>query len=161
MAQTTVEKFVSTPDGQRAYQQDRALEAVSDLLCELMANKGITRADLAKRLGKSPGWVTQSLDGDRNKTIRTLSDLFWALGHSMQFVAGSLDIHELPPQSTESTTVRAYPDLEFNLTLWNCVPDSSAAKPVWQGAVSTPYASQIFDISLTNNRVRDYSPFVG
>lgn len=95
MAMTSVEEFVSTPDGMRLYQQDRSIESVTGLICTLMENQGVSRTELARRLGMTPGRVTQLLDGESNKTVRTLSDMFVALGHSLNFVAGSLDIHQV------------------------------------------------------------------
>jgi hypothetical protein len=55
-----------------------------------MDQAGMNRTQLADKLGRTPGWITQLLDGERNKTIHTLSDVFWALGKSMQFSAGPL-----------------------------------------------------------------------
>jgi transcriptional regulator with XRE-family HTH domain len=147
MEPTSVEQYVSTPLGQRLFQQERAMEAVTNLLCELMAEKGISRADLAKKLGKTPGWVTQVLDGERNKTIRTLSDMFWALGHSLQFIAGSLDIRELPPnKATSSKTIeRRYPSMELHLPIQHQTPDSySDPNSIWKHAISAQLA---FDMS--------------
>jgi transcriptional regulator with XRE-family HTH domain len=90
MGKTAVEKFVSTPEGMRDFQQERSIEEVTGLICKIMARDGVSRSQLAKRLGKSPGWVTQLLDGERNKTVRTLSDVFVALGRSLHFSDGDL-----------------------------------------------------------------------
>ena len=68
-----------------------AVETVTGLICKLMAEKDISRTQLAERLGKSRGWITQLLDGERNKTVATLSDVLVALGHSLQFRIGKLD----------------------------------------------------------------------
>ncbi len=95
MAKTSVEEFVSTPDGMRLFQQERSIESVTGLICTLMENQGVSRTELARRLGMTPGRVTQLLDGESNKTVRTLSDMFVALGYSLNFVAGSLDIHQV------------------------------------------------------------------
>ncbi|WLD10858.1 helix-turn-helix transcriptional regulator [Planctellipticum variicoloris] len=40
----------------------------------------MTRSELADRLGKSKGHITQILDGTANLTLRTVSDVFFALG---------------------------------------------------------------------------------
>src|SRR5262245_58561677 len=64
----------------REYQQERAIYEVTELLESVMEEQGITRAELAKRLGQSKSWVTQLLDGEQNKTIRTVADVFALLG---------------------------------------------------------------------------------
>jgi hypothetical protein len=85
MAKTSYEELTDTAEDMRLYQQERAIEYVTAMICSVMTAQGVTRAELAKRLGKVPGWVTQVLDGEKNKTIRTLSDLLWALGESLEF----------------------------------------------------------------------------
>lgn len=80
MTKTLVERYVEDPDHMRLFQQERAIYETTELLESTMAELGVTRADLAKRLGKSRGWVTQLLDGEANKTIRTIADAFAVLG---------------------------------------------------------------------------------
>jgi hypothetical protein len=58
---------------------DLRLLDVTSKICELMDSQGISKADLSRTLGTSKGYVTQMLDGSRNLTLRTLSDVFLAL----------------------------------------------------------------------------------
>ena len=51
----------------------------TELISELMLEKGLTRAELAKLIGKTRGFVSQVLAGNRNMTLRTLADLAYAL----------------------------------------------------------------------------------
>jgi transcriptional regulator with XRE-family HTH domain len=85
MEKTYIEEATSTPEGMRRFQRERAVESVTTLICDLMDEQEVSRSQLADRLGKTRGWVTQLLDGERNKTVRTLSDVFCALGHSLEF----------------------------------------------------------------------------
>ena len=39
----------------------------------LMESQGVSKAELARRVGKSRAYVTQSLGGDRNMTLSTLA----------------------------------------------------------------------------------------
>lgn len=55
------------------------LEATEAVVAVLDAN-GISRQELAQRMGKSKGFVSQLLSGERNMTLRTLADLGHALG---------------------------------------------------------------------------------
>ncbi len=80
MKKTLVEEFVADPKHMRLYQQERAIYEVTELLESRMAELGVSRAELARRLGKTRGWVTQLLDGEANKTIRTVADAFAVLG---------------------------------------------------------------------------------
>jgi len=84
MTKTLVEQYVEDPERMRLYQQERAIYEVTELLESLMRELGVSRAELAKRLGKSRGWITQMLDGDANKTIRTIADAFAVLGQEFR-----------------------------------------------------------------------------
>jgi transcriptional regulator with XRE-family HTH domain len=55
---------------------------VTQLMNEInwhMRDRGITRADLASRMGVSPGRISQVLSGGENLTLRTLASLATAL----------------------------------------------------------------------------------
>lgn len=45
-----------------------------------MEDTGFSQADLARKLGKSSAHVSQLLNGTRNMTLKTLSDITYALG---------------------------------------------------------------------------------
>ena len=55
-----------------------------------MRERGLTRADLAARMGVSPGRVSQILGGGENLTLRTLAALATALDARFDFELGSL-----------------------------------------------------------------------
>jgi len=55
---------------------------VTQLMNEInwhMRERGLTRADLASRMGVSPGRISQVLSGGENRTLRTLASLATAL----------------------------------------------------------------------------------
>lgn len=64
----------------------QATEAIAALLQE----QDMSRAELARRIGKSPAFVTKLLRGDNNFTLRTLSDVFFALNRSAHLSLGSI-----------------------------------------------------------------------
>lgn len=87
--------------------ENEADEELSDLITQvtneidwLMRENQITRADLATRMGVSPGRVSQVLSGGENLTLRTLAALASALGAHFEL--------ELRPAGTEAenTAVR-------------------------------------------------------
>jgi transcriptional regulator with XRE-family HTH domain len=55
-----------------------------------MRERGLTRADLAARMGVSPGRVSQILGGGENLTLRTLAALATALDARFDLELGSL-----------------------------------------------------------------------
>ncbi|MEZ4378424.1 MAG: helix-turn-helix transcriptional regulator [Gemmatimonadales bacterium] len=79
------------PAEQREYAQWRAIDVVADRLRRVMESKGITRAQLAERVGKSKGHISRVLGGERNMTLRTLADVLWAC----DTVVGGLEIAPL------------------------------------------------------------------
>lgn len=58
--------------------EDLIIDVTEDLLIAL-EDKGISKAELAKKLNKSKSFVTQTLSGARNMTLRTLADFCYAL----------------------------------------------------------------------------------
>ena len=85
MAETLIQSITKTTEGKRLYEQERAILEVTELICEIMGATGISRSELAKKLGKTKGYITQLLDGDTNMTVRTISDVFTALGKELHF----------------------------------------------------------------------------
>jgi transcriptional regulator with XRE-family HTH domain len=133
MAKTLVERYVQDPVHMRLFQQERAIYESTELLEMLMSEQGINRTELAKRLGKTKGWVTQLLDGEANKTIRTFADAFAVLGHEYRSYYQPIQIGNSSECSCETIlggdkalaiaqadAVRAYQDLSayrIHLTL--------------------------------------------
>lgn len=63
----------------RLVRQEELILQVTETLTQALDEAGVTKAELARRLGKSPGFVSQVLGGGRNLTLRTLSDIAAAL----------------------------------------------------------------------------------
>ncbi|MDQ2666310.1 MAG: helix-turn-helix transcriptional regulator [Gemmatimonadota bacterium] len=64
----------------RYFAHDAAMLTVTDALEQEMDQAGVSRADMARLLGKSPAFVSQVLNGSRNMTIKTIADIALALG---------------------------------------------------------------------------------
>ena len=45
-----------------------------------MDDLDVSRADLARRIGKSQAWVSKALSGQQNVTLDTMAQMAWALG---------------------------------------------------------------------------------
>ena len=80
LPETLRERLTSTPDGMRLWHRERSIFETTERLCELMKEQQVSRSELARRLGTTPGYVSQLLDGTTNMTISKASDVFLALG---------------------------------------------------------------------------------
>ncbi len=69
--------------------EEELILASTEQIWELLERKGLTKADLAERMGKSRAFVSQILSGTRNMTLRTLADVAFALGESVTVKIGS------------------------------------------------------------------------
>ena len=53
---------------------------VADLILDAMATQGVNKSELARRLQHSKSHISQMLSGERNFTLRTLTQISHALG---------------------------------------------------------------------------------
>ncbi len=79
-----IEKYLQDKQIARLLDQEELILQVTEMLCGLLAKEQITRQELAARLGKSKGFVSQLLNGGRNLTLRTLADILHVLGYQLQ-----------------------------------------------------------------------------
>ena len=68
-----------TEDFDRLLRQEELILDVTETLTQALEAAGMTRAELARRLGRSPGFVSQVFGGGRNLTLRTIADIAAAL----------------------------------------------------------------------------------
>jgi transcriptional regulator with XRE-family HTH domain len=78
-------EFLADPENARLFQRERLILEATQMIYELMEKKKVSKSALARRLGRSPAFVTQVLDGDRNMTLSTFSDMFTALDAQAHF----------------------------------------------------------------------------
>jgi transcriptional regulator with XRE-family HTH domain len=62
------------------YWEEGAILDFTEALYDAMQCQGVTRAELARRLGTSQAYITRVLSGNANFTLRTMSKLAHALG---------------------------------------------------------------------------------
>ena len=79
-AANNIEQHLPDEEERRFFAQEAAILTATEALNEAMECLGVTRADLARRLKRTPGFVSQVLSGSRNMTLRTFADLAYALG---------------------------------------------------------------------------------
>jgi transcriptional regulator with XRE-family HTH domain len=113
-----------TENYDRLVEQETLIADATELICEVMEKDGVTRHELAKRLGKSKGFISQILTGERNMTLRTLADVMFALGHRFELTARPL------------TAPRTYSRLEDQPDASTCAP-ADWKHPAWRTAYET------------------------
>src|ERR1700691_3779521 len=74
------------PDYERLLAQERLILDATEAIVGLLEEQKVSRQELARPLGKSKGFVSQLLSGERNMTLRTLADLGYALGRSFSVI---------------------------------------------------------------------------
>jgi transcriptional regulator with XRE-family HTH domain len=77
-------------EAERILAQERLIVEATEVICELLERDGVTRQELAERLGKTKGFVSQVLSGERNMTLRTLSDFAFVLGRRLRVSPAAL-----------------------------------------------------------------------
>lgn len=66
-------------DNRRLVAQETLILETTESLWEALQAAGITKSELAERMDATKGYVSQVLSGSRNMTLRTLSDICFAL----------------------------------------------------------------------------------
>ena len=83
MLRSDVLRSTDDPEEMRILQQERLVVEITELMCKAMKESGVKRGQLAERLNKSKGRITQILNGETNLTLRTVADVFTALGKTL------------------------------------------------------------------------------
>jgi len=80
---TSLINDMNDPEFRRLLAQEELILEVTETLCELLDQEKTSRKELADRLGKSKGFVSQLLNGGRNLTLRTVADILHVLGYGV------------------------------------------------------------------------------
>ena len=94
MANTVLQQFVSDPEKLRLFQQERLAVEVAELMCKSMQEERVTRSQLAERLHKTKGRISQILGGDSNLTLRSVADVLTALGKKLSVRTEDMHLEE-------------------------------------------------------------------
>jgi transcriptional regulator with XRE-family HTH domain len=69
------------PEFRKLLAQEELILEVTETICDILENEKVSRKELADRLGKSKGFISQLLNGGRNLTLRTVADILHVLGY--------------------------------------------------------------------------------
>ena len=92
MKNNFIERLLSDREGQKLYFREDLIFEVTEAICRVMEEKGISKADLAKATGVSKSNITQLLSGDQNMRLTTVADLLFALDSRLEVTAAPAEI---------------------------------------------------------------------
>jgi transcriptional regulator with XRE-family HTH domain len=81
MKTTILDDYLEDEEFRRLFAQEDLILEVTETICELLEKEKVSRKELADRLGKSKGFISQLLNGGRNLTLRTVADILHVLGY--------------------------------------------------------------------------------
>jgi len=77
-------EFIERAEGSPEYWIEGAILEFTEELSRAMASEKISRAELARRIGASPAYITKVLRGNANFTLASMVKLSRALGHELR-----------------------------------------------------------------------------
>lgn len=84
---TKFDELMANPEFRKAFAIEGAIADASQLICDLLESKNMKQADLARLLGKTPAYVSQLLSGKTNVTLKTLAEVAYELGCTLDIQA--------------------------------------------------------------------------
>lgn len=81
------ERLMESPEFRGLYAIEGLVAEAGEFIARLMEEQKVTKAELARRLGKSRAYITQMLSGSTNLTVRTLAEVAFALGAEVKLEA--------------------------------------------------------------------------
>jgi transcriptional regulator with XRE-family HTH domain len=77
---TQFDELMQDPEFRKLYAVEGLLGDAAQMIADLLEQKKMKKADLARLLNKTPAFVSQLLNGHANMTVRTLAEVVYALG---------------------------------------------------------------------------------
>jgi transcriptional regulator with XRE-family HTH domain len=84
MSESWSEAQLAQYNDHKELERDYVILNASELIASVLKERGITRSELAKLIGKTKGYITQILSGTTNMTIGTLSDILFSMGSGLE-----------------------------------------------------------------------------
>ena len=77
-------EFIERAEGSPEYWIEGAILEFTEALSRAMASEKVSRAELARRIGASPAYITKVLRGNANFTLASMVKLSRALDHELR-----------------------------------------------------------------------------
>lgn len=113
MAKTFVEKLMSDDEGRKLYFREDLIFEITESICKVMAEKDISKAELARRAGVSKSNITQLLSGDHNMRLTTVADLLYAVDSKLEVTPVPLDVDSILESTASVTESQWTPAVDF------------------------------------------------
>ena len=94
-------KDMDDPEFRKLLAREELILEVTEVLCGLLEQEKISRKELAERLGKTKGFVSQLLNGGRNLTLRTVADILYVLGYKVALTPHKLEMRGQPGETPD------------------------------------------------------------
>ena len=112
MTETFIQKLMSDDEGRKLYSREDLIFEVTEVISQVMEEKGVNKADLSRLAGVSKSNITQLLSGDHNMRLATVADLLYALNSKLTVSAVPIDIDSI----VESITFNQWaPVVDFTI----------------------------------------------
>lgn len=85
-----IKHLEQSTNGRKLLEQERLIVEVTETIARLMEEQRVSRAELARKIEKTPAFITKLLNGDNNFTLRTLSDVAFAMDRSVHISLGEV-----------------------------------------------------------------------
>ena len=128
-----VESTLKDEDQRRSFNRESVKEEAAYGIYSLMESQGVSRAELARRIGRNRSFVTKVLGGSHNFTLETLADLYFAFGRYVHFTTGQ-DLTEVNNPGEEHG--RGIPTKRFT---WTAIAGSKDKIVQYQGFGEAEY----------------------
>ncbi len=105
--QAHLQEFEKHPD----FIYEQVLFDMNELICQRMVECGVSRSQLAERMGVNKGYISRILNGPANLTLKTVVNVLHALGARPRFVLCDEQVQELeaPMSRKKPRTLRTLP----------------------------------------------------
>lgn len=124
----------------------KAVDVAADLTL-LLSHAGVSRADLARKLGWSRARVSQVLSGQENITVQTIATLAGALGYTFDTVFRKADVSAASQPWTQRTALTLEMQDEPDVQSWMSRKTMKPVQERFHGAYEVQHMGLTFDAS--------------
>lgn len=95
-AKTLHDEYLKDKEFARIMAQEDLIMDVTEHFCKILQEENLSRSKLAHIMGKTKGYVSQLLNGNRNITLRVLSDVAYYLGYTAKISVQKINVKNEP-----------------------------------------------------------------